>query len=174
MAVAAVMAAAATGCSSQKQTTAPTTPGQTPETTVPMPAEPIMPISPGPAMLPHAVIYRTSAPSDSLVPVTVTGGKIVSFPAPTDLTAMPGKLKDGWLLDNRGINPDSRFTHWTYAEYKAMKSAPSLSEIMAALVPGITVTEIVSLPCRIGEATVEMADSLITAGLPGCEVTFKR
>lgn len=164
VAVAAMMAAAAIGCSAPKHTTTPQ----------PAQAEPIMPVSPGPAMLPKAVIYKTSAPVDSLVPVTVTAGQLVSYPAPGDLTEAPAPLKDGWLLDRRGVNPDTRFTRWTYSEYRAMKSTPSAAEIMAALVPGVTVTEIATLPCPIGQATPQMADSLIAAGLPGCEITFKR
>ncbi|MCM1163064.1 MAG: hypothetical protein NC339_02275 [Muribaculaceae bacterium] len=171
----ALVASAATGCSAQKgATTSTTAPEPAKPEAVAIPAEPIMPVTPSVAMLPKAVIYRTSAPSDSLVPVTVTGGRLVSFPAPTDLTVMPEKLKDGWLLDTRGINPDTRFTRWTYAEYKTMKTAPSTAEIMDSLVPDLAVTEIATLPYTVGQATPEMADSLIANGLKDCVITYRR
>lgn len=132
---------------------------------------------PGLAALPQAQIYRTSTDADALVPVQVNpvDGQLISYPAPSDITGaqMPVVLHDGWLLDRRGISPDTRFISYTYSRYHSLLEAPSTAEIKAAIVPDARVTEIVSLPYKIGEVTTAMADSLISAGLPGCTVTFK-
>lgn len=126
------------------------------------------------AVMPKGVIYRTSSPSASLVPVTVgPGGELLSYPAPTDLGQEPPVLDGGWMLDTRGgISHDTRFTRWTYAEYRAMKSAPAPAEILAAILPSVTVTEIVVLPTTAASTTPAMADSLIRAGFPGCDVVI--
>lgn len=126
------------------------------------------------AVLPKGVIYRTSSPSAPLVPVTIgSDGQLLSYPAPTDLGAQPPVLDGGWILDTRGgISQDTRFTRWTYAEYRAMKQAPAPAEILAAIVPTVTVTEIVVLPVTASSATPAVADSLIRAGLPGCTVVL--
>ncbi|MDE5668462.1 MAG: hypothetical protein K2I24_02900, partial [Duncaniella sp.] len=74
---------------------------------------------PGPAALPNACIYRTSIDVDAYVPVTVNpvDGSLISYPAPSDITgaSMPVVLKDGWLLDRRGISPNTRFVRYTYS-----------------------------------------------------------
>ena len=134
--------------------------------------------NPGPQAIPNARIYRTSCDVDSYVPVTVNpvDGKLVSYPSPGDITgaSMPVVLRDGWLLDRRGISPDTRFIRYTYSEYHDLSQAPSPEELLKAIIPDAVVTEIVSLPYKIGEATPARVDSLISAGLPRCEVTYKR
>lgn len=126
------------------------------------------------AALPQAQIYRTSTDVDALVPVQVNpvDGSLVSFPAPSDITGaqMPVVLHDGWLLDRRGISPNTRFLTYTYSRYHSLLETPSPAELKAAIVPDARVTEIVSLPYKMSEVTPAMADSLISAGLPGCIV----
>ncbi len=128
----------------------------------------------GSRVMPKARIYKTSAPSDSLVPVTVSHGAVSSYPAPSDLGQLPVRLADGWLLDLRGISAQSVFTTYTYDVYRSLPSAPSPSELLRAVNPSVSVTEIVELPFFSGDVTVEKADSLINAGLPGCKIMFKR
>lgn len=167
---AALAAVAAAGCSSHRVT--PQSPdGEAVQTVI---APPITDTG-GSAMMPKALIYRTSAPADSLVPVTLSGGRLVSFPAPTDLTetSSPVPLTGGWLLDRRGISAATRFTRFTYSTYRSLPEAPSSVELLEAIVPGITVTEIVALPYAAGSVTPAQADSLIKEGLPGCKVIFK-
>jgi hypothetical protein len=134
-------------------------------------------MSPGPAALPQARIYRTSIDVDAYVPVTVNpvDGKLVSYPAPTDITgaSMPVVLKDGWLLDRRGISPNTRFINYTYSKYHDLSEAPSPAELQSAIIPDARVTEIVELPYKIGEVTPAMADSIIADGLKRCDVTYK-
>ena len=144
---------------------------------VPVPHAPL-PIlgGPGLAALPQAQIYRTSTDVDALVPITVNpiDGTIISYPAPTDITgaSMPVVLHDGWLLDRRGISPDTRFINYTYSRYHDLTAPPTPAELKASIVPDARVTEIVSLPYKVGEVTPAIADSLISAGLPGCTVTY--
>ncbi|MDE6377731.1 MAG: hypothetical protein K2K72_03195, partial [Duncaniella sp.] len=61
----------------------------------------------------------------------------------------------------------------TYSRYHDLLTAPPPEARQASIVPDARVTEIVSLPYKVGEVTPAMADSLISAGLPGCTVTYK-
>ncbi len=160
-AAAALVAAVGGGCSSSKQGL---------EATDPAPVA-VGVAAQEAAMVPRAVIYRTSAPADSLVPVTVSGdGVLVSFPAPSDLGEAPVRLADGWMLDTRGVGVDTRFTRFTYADYRALPAAPSPERILEAIDPAVSVTQIVVLPYAAGSVTPALADRLIRAGLPGCKV----
>ncbi len=172
-AAAALMALAAAGCGSSKSAALPAADFSDDPSVIEITGSaPVATVG----MVPRARIYRTSAPSDSLVPVTVspTGTFVTSYPAPTDLVAPPQHLADGWLLDHRGITPQSVFTRYTYSEYRSLPAAPSADELLHSLDPSVAVTEIVELPMPAREATVAVADSLIRAGLPGCKVIFKR
>lgn len=132
---------------------------------------------PGPAALPNACIYRTSIDVDAYVPVTVNpvDGSLISYPAPSDITgaSMPVVLKDGWLLDRRGISPNTRFVRYTYSQYHDLSEAPSPAKLLEAIIPDARVTEIVELPYKIGAVTPAQADSIIAGGLQRCEVTYK-
>lgn len=126
--------------------------------------------------LPRARIYRTSVPSDSLVPITLSpsGAEVTSFPAPFDLTQAPLPLADGWLLDRRGISPSTVFTTYTYDEYRSLPDAPTPATLRGSVRPDVTVTDIVELPMPIGEGTADEINALIKAGLPGCRTILKR
>lgn len=132
--------------------------------------------TPGLAALPQASIYRTSQDVDAYVPVQVNpaSGELISYPAPGDITgaSMPVVLKDGWLLDRRGVSPGTRFVRYTYSQYAALPQAPTPAQLMEAIIPGARVVEIATLPAPVGTVTPAQADSLISAGLPGCTVTY--
>lgn len=108
-----------------------------------------------PADLPMARAYRMSgdATADN-VPVQVDSkGNIVSYPAPTDLIGQePVALADGYLLDRRGISAYTRFTRYTYAEYIALKTPPTPSQLKAAIIPGARPVDIVQLPLTAADA----------------------
>lgn len=97
-----------------------------------------IPVAGSQAVMPKARIYRTNGDYRDKVPVNLDAARstVVSYPAPTDLTALPVQLADGYLLDLRGIGPNTAFTSYTYAEYSAMKDAPTPSQIMDAIMPG--------------------------------------
>lgn len=123
----------------------------------------------------RAQIYRTSLPVDNRVPVILSeSGQVQSYPAPYDVVGQePIKLTDGWLLDRRGISPNSAFTSYTYSEYAALKSAPSTGKLLNSIVPGKVVT-IVRLPMTPSEAASDTTavNALIRSGLKGCTTLY--
>src|SRR5665647_1166899 len=82
------------------------------------------------------IIYKTTKDFSDLVPVIMDAGKtkIVSYPAPSDLffqsqLSKPTALKNGYLLDNRGISENVVFLKYTYEVYSKLTQAPSLKEM---------------------------------------------
>jgi len=82
------------------------------------------------------IVYQTKEDYSRYVPITMNAARdrIVAYPAPGDLyhdgeLALPVVLKKGYLLDRRGIGPNTVFTHYTYGEYAKMESPPSLREL---------------------------------------------
>lgn len=111
-------------------------------------------------MLPRATVYRMAGNATAAnVPVQVgESGNIVSFPSPSDVKgAEPLALANGYLLDRRGINANSRFTRWTYAEYGALASAPGPDELKAAIIPGARAVDIHVLEMTPWEAAADTA-----------------
>lgn len=93
-------------------------------------------ISPGP----HVIIYKTRDNYFMHVPVGLSEDKksVVSYPAPGDVfyngdLAYPVKLEDGFLLDRRGITPQSGFLSWTYYEYSRFEKTPSPQELLVKM-----------------------------------------
>lgn len=95
--------------------------------------------------MPKALVYKTNVPCADNVAISLNpaGTAVQSYPAPTDVSAAsaPLQLPGGWLLDRRGIGPNTAFIRLTYAEYAALPQAPSASELMAMVLPGVHVTE---------------------------------
>lgn len=117
---------------------------------------------PAPAAIPRAVIYRTNGDYNDRVMVILDSSRtsLVSFPAPSDVTrsSSPLVMAGGWLLDRRGgIGYNSAFLDWTYADYSALPSAPSPSEIVAHIIPGARVTALEALPLTATEALADTA-----------------
>lgn len=86
---------------------------------------------------PPAIIYKTKANYFDKVPVTLSDDKrsISSFPDIRDVYingqyTYPTRLKDGFLLDNRGISGNVGFLRLTYGEYSKLEKTPTASEIM--------------------------------------------
>ena len=109
----------------------------------------------------RAVVYQyNSVYSDPVIVEVRLDHSLLSYPAPTDVSAASSALPvgSGWLLDRRGgIGEDSRFLKWTYAEYAALPSAPSPSEIIASIIPDARVTDIRVLPISASEAISDPA-----------------
>ncbi len=83
------------------------------------------------------IIYKTRTDYSDHVPVTMDVKKahIVSFPAQSDLKrdggfSYPTRLANGWLLDNRGITPNSVFLRFTYDDYYNMDHIPTAQSLM--------------------------------------------
>lgn len=90
---------------------------------------------------PSAIIYKTKNNYNDLVAVILSDDKseIVSYPAPSDVkkegyNPNPTILKNGYLLDNRGINPNVAFINMTYQQYGELKEVPSLKKLFEIIV----------------------------------------
>jgi len=120
---------------------------------------------------PDAIIYKTKANYNSLVPVIMNVQKteIISYPAPGDLKykgkpAIPIQLEDGFLLDNRGINENVAFLSLTYREYMALNATPSRDELMALIIKKEPLTEMYNCGKRAKyKKEAEELNTLITA-----------
>lgn len=85
---------------------------------------------------PPALVYKTRADYDNLVPVIMNDEKtiIVSYPHPNDLKSSQGnpapvKLKKGYLLDKKGIGKNVAFLKMTYEEFAKLAEPPSMEEL---------------------------------------------
>lgn len=120
-----------------------------------------LPASGHPSMsLPKARIYRMTGPYADNVPITIgADGQVISYPAPTDISnaQRPLPLRDGWWLDRRGVGEGSVFTRYTYAEYAALKEAPSPEDLKKAVIPGARVVGVTVLPITLEQALSDTA-----------------
>lgn len=109
-------------------------------------------------------VFRMSGDYADKVAVTFDGaGKLIYFPAPTDITAAsaPVKLDNGWWLNRQGISSGSVFTKYTFEEYSKLEKVPTQAELKAAVIPGAKVIEFRTLPIPASEA-MERLDEINT------------
>jgi hypothetical protein len=106
------------------------------------------PASPAVAAGPPTILYKSRKDYRQQVPVLLSADKaeIVSYPHPADVfwkgsLAYPTRLKNGYLLDNRGINQHVAFLSLTYAEYSQLPRAPSLSQLREMIIDQDPITE---------------------------------
>lgn len=85
---------------------------------------------------PAVIVYKTKEDYYDKVPVTLSEDKtmIISFPDKKDLLykgelALPTRLHDGYLLDNRGINKNVAFLNITYESYQKLDLLPPVELI---------------------------------------------
>jgi hypothetical protein len=104
---------------------------------------------------PHAIVYKTKGDYSKYVPVTLSDdkSKIVSYPAPQDVfyqgkLAVPTQLHHGYLLDNRGIGPNSGFIKISYEEYSKLSQAPSTDDLYKMLIDKEPFSEMYDLGAR--------------------------
>ena len=123
-----------------------------------------------------AQIYQTSGDYLHNLPVQFADGNITSYPDPADITpeSAPIPVEGGYLLDRRGVTPQTVFTTYTYTQYAALTAAPAISALKTAIIPGARVTRIVTLPISATQAAADTAavNRLIRTGLPDCTTTF--
>ena len=89
---------------------------------------------------PQTIIYKTKKDYSKFVPVILSEdkSKIVSYPHPKDVfykgeLAYPTELKNGYLLDNRGININVAFLNITYEDYSKLEKIPLLLELFSMI-----------------------------------------
>lgn len=128
--------------------------------------------------LPKAVVYKTSHDYADRVPVTMNEARtaIASFPDPSDLKtadgyAKPIALQGDYLLDRRGVNAHTAFLDYTYEEYAALPSVPTLAELKAHLLDTHPIKELYALPITASEALADTArcNAYIASGFAGCK-----
>jgi len=120
------------------------------------------------------LVYKTRADYFNRVPVMMNAEKdrIISYPAPTDLfygnaLATPTRLKDSYLLDNRGIGANVAFLKYTYETYSALSKAPALNQLMDSLLDRNPLTELWDCGSRsLYKNEVEELNALIDKGFP--------
>lgn len=120
-----------------------------------------------------ALVYKTRADYFDRVPVlmSVENDRILSYPDPTDLiNALPTRLKNGYLLDNRGIAANVAFLTYTYATYSALSKAPALNQLMDSLLDRNPLTELWDCGSRsLFKKEVDELNALIDKGFPNCK-----
>lgn len=128
--------------------------------------------------LPPAIVYKTTRDYASKVPVTMNDSRteIVSYPAPSDIVidegyATPLALAQGYLLDRRGINKNTAFLDYTYAEYAQLGKTPGASELKRHIVDNLPISEIYQLPISLREALKDTAlcNKIIRNGFKDCQ-----
>ena len=110
-------------------------------------------------MIPKAIIYQmTGAATAANVPIKVNNqGVIISYPDPSDLNGTePIELGNGYYLDRRGISPMTRFLRYTYAEYSALATPPSIDELQNAIIDDARTASIITLPITLSEALADI------------------
>lgn len=124
-----------------------------------------------------AIVYKTVKDYSQYVPVTMNAQKtkIISCPAPSDVyykgeLAIPTKLKNGYLLDNRGINENVAFLSYTYKKYSQLKEIPSAEELMSKILDNNPLTELWNCGDRSQyKDEIKDVNTLIDTGFPGCK-----
>ncbi len=126
---------------------------------------------------PHAIVYKTIRDFSDLVPVIMNSEKtkILSYPAPSDIfykgkLAKPTLLKNGYLLDNRGINENVVFLNYTYEEYSKLPETPSIQDMLSRIAEKNPLSELIDcgLRSRYQDEAKEL-NSLIDSNFPGCK-----
>ena len=112
---------------------------------------PVVALQPASSM-PHVIIYKTTRDYSQNVPVIMDASRqrIVSDPDPADLrgNCRPQALTNGFLLDNRGIGETVAFLSYTYDEYAALKSAPTMQQLLYSIIDRHPLTAITDCGSR--------------------------
>ena len=95
------------------------------------------------------LIYKTRADYYNMIPVIMNADKtkIISYPSPSDVMVdgklmLPVRLKNGYLLDIRGIAANVAFTSFTYEDYVNLDAAPSINILMSSIIDDDPILEL--------------------------------
>jgi hypothetical protein len=128
-----------------------------------------------------AIVYKTKRDFYDKIPITMNDERtqIVAYPAPTDVfrggqLALPTLLKNGYLLDNRGINKNTVFLDYNYLEYSQLKSAPSFAEMMNRILEKYPLIEMYNCGVRYQyKNEIEELNLLIDNQFKNCKAVIK-
>lgn len=97
----------------------------------------------------HTFVYKTRKNFNDNIPVLLSEDKtkIISYPHPLDVTVenilvIPTKLKNGYLLDNKGISKNAAFISIKYDAFSKMKNAPSYDVLYSLIIDKDPITEL--------------------------------
>lgn len=122
------------------------------------------------------IVYKTRQDYRDKVPVLMNMEKtlIVAYPAPGDLyfegrPSLPVTLEDGYLLDNRGLSPNSAFLKISYKEYAAMTGPPDPGELLKNILDTDPFTEMYHCGTRSGYKDIRKdLKRIIRGNFEGC------
>ncbi len=124
---------------------------------------------------PAAIVYSTNNDYRHNVAVTLNdaGTLIMSYPDPADVRRTdptPIDLGDGYLLDRRGISPNTAFLDITYDEYASLDSTPTADELLRHVVARSPFAEMYALPISASKAAAnpELCHEYIANGFKDC------
>jgi len=125
----------------------------------------------------QAVVYKTTIDLMDYVPVIMNESrtKIISYPAPTDLfyegkLSKPAILRNGYLLDNRGITENVVFLNYTYEAYSNLKTAPPFNEMLRNIKDKYPLKELIYCGSRYQyKDEVKELNAIIDADFPNCK-----
>jgi len=127
---------------------------------------------------PPCIIYKTRSDYSRNVAVSLSEdrNRIVSYPDVSDIlkqgnSVYPVPLKEGFLLDNRGIGPEVAFLSMTYEAFMQLDETPSSSELFQRLLDADPLTEMYQCGTRYQYTDpVNELNQLITTGnFTGCK-----
>ena len=110
--------------------------------------------------IPNATIFRMSGDYVNNVAITLNhDGTLAYYPDPADITAnsTPYALGNGWYLNRQGIGPNSRFTSYSFEEYRNLPALPSQKDLISSIIPGAVVTEFIEIPVPVSQAITDPA-----------------
>lgn len=125
---------------------------------------------------PQVVVYKTISDFSNYVPVIMNPekNKIISYPAPADLVKdgvilKPIALKQGYLLDQRGINENVAYLNITIEDYIKATRLPSPEYMLTIILEKNPLTELwyCGKESSFKNKTREL-NKLIRKGFPGC------
>jgi hypothetical protein len=123
--------------------------------------------------LPPTIVYKTIKNYDKNVAVQLSEDKqrITAYPHPYDVSAdsYPTTLKNGYLLDNRGIGKNTAFISLTYEEYAALRKPPSIKELDSMIIDRNPIDEMYNCGNRAKYADIiNELNRIIEKNFEGC------
>lgn len=122
------------------------------------------------------VIYKTRADYSENIPVVLNAAKdkIISYPAVSDISfkgqyRKPVKLKNGFLLDNLGLSPNSAYTSFTWKEYASLEKTPSPEELLSKVIDADPFIEMFNCGGRSAYSNIAELNEVIENNFKNCK-----
>lgn len=106
-------------------------------------------------------VFKMNGDYGDKVAVTLNAdGSFAYYPAPSDITTVsaPVNLGNGWWLNRQGLGPRSTFLKYTFEEYAALPSTPTIEQLKEAIIPNSRVTDFESIDIPASEAMSRLTE----------------